>query len=164
MNESEVYILAKNWFNSNHFKIVAGQPPSGSDNIPVIEIKKNLITNKGSKDSFKPDLVAINSNNIVIIECKPLYSLDDENKLMEIIFNQQRQKNFYKELMQRSILKKYNYEEYFDNFNNFSKSLKYCLANCSNSTPMEYITNLHVSNNYEKSVLIPATNQEYVFN
>tara|TARA_B100000989_G_scaffold80748_1_gene57568 strand:+ start:2281 stop:2790 length:510 start_codon:yes stop_codon:yes gene_type:complete len=169
MNESEVYILAKKWFNSNHFKVVAGQPPNGTDNIPVIEIKNNLIANKGSKDSFKPDLVAINSNNIVIIECKPLYSLDDKNKLMEIVFDQQRKRNFYNEIMQRGIFKKYGYEECFDKFDKFSKSLRYCLANCSNPTPMEYVANLYLSNKYEKSVcdssfLIPAKNQQFALN
>ena len=39
MREDEIYVATKNWFQKKGFIALAGQPPNGCDNIPVIEIK-----------------------------------------------------------------------------------------------------------------------------
>ena len=70
MREDEVYIYTKEWLKFNNFKIIAGQPPKGSDNIPVVEIKSLNNLDKGSKDSFKPDLIAVNSINLFLNKLK----------------------------------------------------------------------------------------------
>jgi len=41
MREDLIYILTKKFFLKKNFTLIAGQPPSGSDNLPVIEIKTN---------------------------------------------------------------------------------------------------------------------------
>ena len=85
MNEDEVYIGTKNWFKKNGFIPIAGQPPSGSDSIPKIEIKNSFYKDKGSKGSFTPDLLCISKSYFFIIECKPQHSEKDKEKLIEII-------------------------------------------------------------------------------
>ena len=84
MDEDIVYILSKKWFLEKNFIILGGQPPNGSDNIPVIEIKDSFVKEKGSKGSYKPDLVCANSKFIILIECKPVYSFSDKEKLLSI--------------------------------------------------------------------------------
>ena len=54
MNEEEVYIGTKNWFNKNGFIPIAGQPPNGSDSIPKIEIKNSFHKEKEVKDHSLP--------------------------------------------------------------------------------------------------------------
>ena len=39
MNEDQIYLSTKSWFRKNGYLVLAGQPPSGSDSIPVVEIK-----------------------------------------------------------------------------------------------------------------------------
>ena len=98
MREDEVYFYTKEWFKLKGFEVIAGQPPKGSDNIPVLEIKDIHFSNKGSKGSFKPDLITINSKNIVIIECKPRYDNNDEVKLLSVLFDDNRKVLLYEQL------------------------------------------------------------------
>ena len=85
MNEDQIYLSTKSWFRKNGYLVLAGQPPSGSDSIPVVEIKDFSNLYKGSKGSYKPDLIAKKNDSIVIIECKPKFDLGDKNKLLNII-------------------------------------------------------------------------------
>ena len=87
MREDEIYFYTKELLKLKNFKIIAGQPPNGSDNIPSIEIKESNHFDKGSKGSFKPDLVAIDRNNFLIIECKPKYDFNDKKKLESVLFD-----------------------------------------------------------------------------
>ena len=57
LNEEEVYNGSKQWLIDNGFAVLAGQPARGVDHLPVIEIKEST-GEKGSKFSYKPDLVA----------------------------------------------------------------------------------------------------------
>lgn len=65
--EKSVYNGTKNWLLNNGFSILAGQPPRGVDHLPVIEIK-NPTGEKGSRDAYKPDLVAYKDEMFFIIE------------------------------------------------------------------------------------------------
>ena len=74
LSEEEVYNGAKRILTKNNYVLLAGQPPRGVDHLPVVEIKSGTNKEKGSKDSFKPDLVAYKDNILLIIECKPNFN------------------------------------------------------------------------------------------
>jgi len=125
LNEEEVYNSTKKILKKNDFIILGGQPPRGVDHLPVIEIKSGLNHGKGSKDSFKPDLVAFKDNIFYIIECKPVFNFGDHRKLCKILNSEKRILFFYLELNQRSILKKVSYS---NSFEFFKHSIRGCLA------------------------------------
>tara|TARA_B100001121_G_scaffold303499_1_gene317535 strand:- start:498 stop:986 length:489 start_codon:yes stop_codon:yes gene_type:complete len=125
MNEDQIYISSKKWFKKNNFLILAGQPPNGSDHIPVIEIKESLNIDKGSKGSYKPDLVIQKNNSIVIVECKPIFDKNDHNKLSNVINSDDRKKVFFNELVQRKLINKSIQNISYDDF---ATNLRYCMS------------------------------------
>lgn len=160
MREDEIYILTKEWFKTKKYKIVAGQPPNGSDNIPVIEIKALHSLDKGSKGSFKPDLVVLNSKNLIIVECKPLYNKEDEKKLEQVLFNSSRVKLLFEELNQRQLIKKTDYYKYYDSFEKFEKKTRFCLSNTS-SKKLNNLSNLVITKNVQNTILIDPINLKF---
>lgn len=117
LTEEEVYNGTKNWLLNNGFSILAGQPPRGVDHLPVVEIK-NPTGEKGSRDAYKPDLVAYKNEIFFIIECKPKYDSGDDIKLHNVLSSQDRLFFFYRELQQYKLLSKINYNKSFDVFAN----------------------------------------------
>lgn len=87
MNETLVYILTKRYLRGEGWHIIGGQPPNGTDAFPVIEIADSEVEEKGSRGSFKPDLLAVCPNSwlLVIIECKPAFSSEDVEKLVHAV-------------------------------------------------------------------------------
>lgn len=116
LDEERVYLGTKAFFKNNDFIILAGQPPRGSDSFPVIEIKDSNNTDKGSKNSFKPDLVAYKDNCFYIVECKPEYNNDDYLKLKSILESDERLESFFSELNQRNLLRRNNIHTSIDDF------------------------------------------------
>lgn len=108
LTEEEVYNGTKNWLLNNGFSVLAGQPPRGVDHLPVIEIK-NPTGEKGSRDAYKPDLVAYKNDEFYIIECKSKYDLGDDRKLHKTLSSPERLFFFYRELQQYKLLAKINY-------------------------------------------------------
>jgi hypothetical protein len=108
MNETEVYIATKTVLKQIGLKLIGGQPPNGTDSFPVIEIADPSIFSKGSKGSFKPDLVAFcpKRQKLVIVECKPQFSLNDVEKLIQAAENN-RLGLLSQELRQRGFEKKH---------------------------------------------------------
>lgn len=108
MNETEVYIATKTVLRQMGLKLIGGQPPNGTDSFPVIEIADPSVLSKGSKGSFKPDLVAFcpNRQKIVIVECKPEFSLNDVEKLL-LASDNKRLGLLSQELRQRGFEKKH---------------------------------------------------------
>jgi hypothetical protein len=99
-----LYIALKRFLLLRGARIIGGQPPSGTDHLPVIEIKSSpAATQSGSLDSFKPDLVVSEGNLMFVIEIKPRFSLGDARKLQELMQSEARQKAFWAELSQRNI-------------------------------------------------------------
>lgn len=159
MREDLIYILTKKFFINKKFTLLAGQPPGGSDNLPIIEIKTNK-KEKGSKDSFIPDLVAINYNYIVIIECKPRFNQGDKDKIDEIDNNELRIKNFYNEILSRNLLIKYNFSNYFEDYDTFKNKLRYCLSFNGNFNQLEKINIVNFCDD-KSSTYIEAKNSNY---
>jgi len=86
--------------------LIAGQPPNGCDNLPVVEIKLPGKIGIGSKGAFKPDLIAAKGGVFLIIECKPDHSPSDVDKLRGIIGNRERILLLYEEINQRKLLRR----------------------------------------------------------
>jgi len=164
MREDQVYFYTKEWFQKNGFKIIAGQPPKGSDNIPVLEIKDVNYLDKGSKGSFKPDLVTINSKNIIIIECKPKYDNNDKDKLLSVLFDNNRKLLLYEQLNQRKLLIKSSFHEFFSTFAKFNNKLKCCLSNTSPNIVLQYLSNLQIKEQIEYSKLNNPLDVNYIIN
>lgn len=103
MREDQVYLTTKRTLLASGLHVVGGQPPRGSDNIPVIEIKGS--DGRGSQSSMKPDLVALGPDGeVLIVECKPKFSPDDERKLTSVLDSLKRLDSLRAELRQRRIL------------------------------------------------------------
>lgn len=116
-NEEFIYNSCKEFLIKNGFSLLAGDPPRGTDPfLPFIEIKGENNGDKGSKNSYKPDLVAWKNNSIYIVECKPKYNESDYFKLQEILSNEQRKQELYKSFLEKQIFSKNNIEIDFQNF------------------------------------------------
>jgi len=161
MREDEIYVGTKIWFSNNGFKPLAGQPPNGCDNIPTIEIKEINNRNKGSKGSFKPDLVFGNSSYIILVECKPLDDKKDELKLLEVLSNKDRQQLLYEEIVQRGIFKRRKLEEYFSSFDKFSSKLRACLSHGGQARTMEKVMTVSLSSISGEGVLTLPVDKNY---
>lgn len=108
LSEEEVYNGSKRWLINNGYAIIAGQPARGVDHLPVIEIKMPS-GDKGSRDAYKPDLVAFKDDLFFIIECKPEYNDSDRIKILNILNSEERLYNFYVELKQYQLLRRVGY-------------------------------------------------------
>ena len=115
LTEEEVYNGAKRWLHKNGFFVIAGQPARGVDHLPVIEIK-HPTGDKGSKYSYKPDLVAYKNSIFYIIECKPGYDSDDNTKINDVLSSETRLKSLYTEIEQYQLFNKIGYHPSFSNF------------------------------------------------
>ena len=161
MREDEVYVGTKIWFKKIGFTPLAGQPPNGCDNIPTIEIKDIKNRKKGSKGSFKPDLVFGNPSYLVLVECKSLDDRLDKIKLLEVLSNKDRQRLLYDEIVQRGIFKRKKLDEYFSSFETFSSKLRVCLSHGGEPRLMEKVMTLKLDSMNGNGTLVSPTNQDY---
>jgi hypothetical protein len=106
VREDEIYLLTKQWVIRQKLHVLGGQPPNGTDRFPVIEIKSDQKSEKGSRTSFKPDLVVATTDLLLIIECKPRFDSADVTKLNEIAESPTRLDAFIRELRQRRSLER----------------------------------------------------------
>lgn len=103
MDESAIYIAVTTHLKNEGWELLGGQPPSGSDHLPVIEIKDPLYAGKGSKGALKPDLIARKDLTVLIIELKPRFSKSDLHKLLQLLSSPNRINAFWNEIEQRDI-------------------------------------------------------------
>jgi hypothetical protein len=150
LSEEEVYIGTKLFLKKNMFSIIGGQPPRGVDHLPVIEIKSGTNLEKGSKDAYKPDLIAYKNGIFYIIECKPSYNEMDFRKIQDVFSSVDRIKSLFLELTQRRIFQKLNYNKELDNFQN---SLKGVLAYSGNYFNNELIGHIVVEDYKGKGLM-----------
>lgn len=152
LSEEEVYNGAKRILKNNNYTLLAGQPPRGVDHLPVVEIKSGTNKEKGSKDSFKPDLIAYKDNILLIIECKPNFSNSDLQKLHKTLNSQSRLLAFYNELLERGLLNKINKDIKFDEFKKIVfGSLAYSSSPISNNKILEN-SNLYNTNESDNKI------------
>lgn len=101
--ETKLYIALKSYLKINGWHLIAGQPPSGTDHLPVLEIKSQVGDVKGSRDSYKPDLVAVSTNTLLIVEIKPSYSANDDAKLIRTLTEGNRIESLWFEIANRNL-------------------------------------------------------------
>jgi hypothetical protein len=101
--EMDLYISLKRYLKNSGWEILGGQPPSGSDHIPVVEVKLNHGLEKGSRQAFKPDLLALRDNQLMLFEIKPNYSQSDFEKLIAVLDSDQRIRALWLELRERKV-------------------------------------------------------------
>lgn len=104
--EDEVYVATKAWLRANGFALLAGQPPRGCDNLPVVEIKSADRQGKGSWGAFKPDLIAVRVPIVFVVECKPVHDEADARKLREFLGDRARRSALFDEVAQRRLLER----------------------------------------------------------
>jgi hypothetical protein len=77
IEENFIYQILKKYLREQNWIILGGEPPAGTNHIPVIEVRDPLNFKKGSKGSKKIDLVAFKSSFFLLLELKPSYSYYD---------------------------------------------------------------------------------------
>ena len=105
-SEMQIYQKVKQFMSTRDWHIIGGQPPSGTDHHPVIEIKDPSHSNKGSKGSLKPDLIALFENHLYVVELKPRWNSTDREKLLGFLGDPRRIDALFMELSARSIRSK----------------------------------------------------------
>lgn len=122
LTEEQVYLGTKKWLIKQGFRVLAGQPARGTDQLPVIEIKQSL-GNKGSKNSYKPDLFVYGLGTFYIIECKPAFDYSDCEKIWDILNSVNRIDALYEECEQYHLFSKIDYVENLQHFRNHIKGI-----------------------------------------
>jgi len=103
LNETQVFILVRKYLVENNWQVIGGQPPSGTDHLPVIEIRDPTYKGNGSKGSYKPDLIAWYESKLVIIELKPSFNKPDRDKVNKVLNSPERIGSLWESLIQRNI-------------------------------------------------------------
>ena len=81
--EEEVYLRFKEKMRNEGWNLICGDPPKGTENNPVLEIKPKEV--KGSKNSIKPDAFFERENELLIMEFKPYHDDGDQDKLISLL-------------------------------------------------------------------------------
>ena len=95
MTEDFVHVAMRMFLKNNGWLLIAGEYPNGSDDeLSVLSISDPSVACDNSPDPRRhstgenvPDLVAFKSNNILVIEAKPKYSIGDKEKLRDLFSN-----------------------------------------------------------------------------
>ena len=103
-----MYVGTKSLLKKAGWNMIGGQPPRGSDALPVIEVKSGLATMRGSYGAYKPDLVAHKDGVLLLVECKPGHDLNDIDKLRGLLTDPGRLAALMQELQQRKLLDRCN--------------------------------------------------------
>lgn len=93
ITESFVHVAMREYLKRNDWLLIAGEYPNGSDDeLNVLSISNPDIAKDNSPDPRRhsegeivPDLVAYKRGTIIVIEAKPIYSLDDKLKLTDLM-------------------------------------------------------------------------------
>lgn len=158
MKEDAVYVAAKRWFSSKGFIALAGQPPAGCDNIPVVEIKTEGVRQRGSAGAYKPDLLLARSTQLIIAECKPEHSESDILKLLDVADSESRKVLLFQEIAQRGLLKRAGLSSFYGSYEVFSSKLRFCVCHAGIPVMTERVGVLTFHPRYGSGVFYPPTN------
>jgi hypothetical protein len=140
--ENVVYQKLKKYLQQQSWIILGGEPPGGTNHIPVIEVRDSLNFEKGSKGSKKIDLVAFKSPFFLLLELKASYSSCDIRKLNNLINYQSGREAFLNALLAKELLKSNNinidYRQYTASAHYLVKSVGFNA--CNKFAPDDFIT------------------------
>jgi len=102
-SETQVFLDLKMYLVGQGWCVLGGQPPSGTDELPVIEIRDPLYRGRGSKGCYKPDLVAWSDYRLHIIELKPTYDSKDRSKVQKVLSSPERIDSLWESLIERKL-------------------------------------------------------------
>ena len=85
MTQGEIYFYLKKYLNDHKWNILAGEPPDGSNDLVRMEIRDESFKEKGSKGSYKIDLVALKEGTLLLIENYRTFESKDVSKLNCIV-------------------------------------------------------------------------------
>ena len=96
ISEGFVHVSMRQYLKRTGWLLIAGEYPNGSDDeLNVLSISDPTVARDNSPDPRRhssgeiiPDLVAYKDGIILIIEAKPNYSLDDKEKLTNLLLNE----------------------------------------------------------------------------
>jgi hypothetical protein len=142
VREDEVYYYTKRWMISRGFQILGGQPPRGTDTFPVIEIKSDESQEKGSRESFKPDLVVATPEVLLVVEGKPLFDKQDVLKIGKISHSHARLRALVEELRQRRSLERHGHALALQGDEYLINHTKFCLAYAGIHQPVSGLCSL----------------------
>jgi hypothetical protein len=91
--EAFVHRAVRRYLSAQHWTLVAGQWPGGSDDAlhvlyvvdPAVARDLSPDPRRHSLDKFVPDLVAVKADTLLIVEGKPGYSQSDFDKLERLL-------------------------------------------------------------------------------
>lgn len=94
MTEGYIHVAMREFFKRQGWLLIAGQFPGGTDdelkvlNIVDLELAKDNSPDprRHSKGKFVPDLLVMKGNEVLVIEAKPRFSMDDRDKLIELLY------------------------------------------------------------------------------
>lgn len=108
LSEPEIYLRMKGWLREKKWKILGGEPPGGTNDIPIIEIKTSHYHGKGSYGSKKIDLVGYKEGYFIFLELKTKYSRYDIEKLNTITSESVWRRAFIRALNEKLVLERAN--------------------------------------------------------
>lgn len=152
-----MYVGAKKILQRLGWTVIAGQPPSGSDHLPVVEIKSPLRTGIGSIGSYKPDLIAHREGHSMLVECKPVHSQADARKLRLILKDPERILLLYSEIQQRGLFRRRGFEV---SYKDFARNLRGALAHSGPVIVQQDLVVIAVESLSGKGQLLPAAYQD----
>lgn len=96
INESFVHVAMRQFLKRCGWLLIAGEYPNGSDDeLNVLSISDPTVARDNSPDPRRhsygeiiPDLIAYKDGVILIIEAKPNYSVEDKEKLINLLENE----------------------------------------------------------------------------
>lgn len=96
INESFVHVAMRQFLKKCEWLLIAGEYPNGSDDeLNVLSISDPSVARDNSPEPRRhsygeiiPDLIAYKDGVVLIIEAKPNYSVDDKEKLYNLLYNE----------------------------------------------------------------------------
>lgn len=104
--EDHIYRNMKAWLEARGWLVIAGEPPSGTNHLPVLEIRDPNYTGRGSTGSRKIDLLAYRDGRLLLIELKGKCSHKDVEKLDRIISTRESREALMDAIDEKSIPKR----------------------------------------------------------
>jgi hypothetical protein len=93
ISETLVHIAIRSFLKGDGWELLAGQFPGGSDDEcqtlyvvdPAVARDQSPDPRRHSDNKQIPDLVALRGETLLVVEAKPVYSIEDRDKLVELL-------------------------------------------------------------------------------